>query len=399
MPKRRRHTVLALIALGIGALIAVFVAHYLYILATATPLHPDAQRVPSSTRLTPSPKWTAAVEQGRQLVRAGITSQNLPALSVAVGVDDEIVWAEAFGWADLDNHVPATPQSRFRIGSAAIPFTSVAVGLLLEQNRLKLDDEIQTYVREFPKKQWPVTLRQVMGHIAGISGDAGDEEDLSTRCERTADGLKRFADRPLRFEPGTGYRFSSYGWMLVSAAVEAAAGEPFFKFMRKQVFEPAGMNDTLPDSSTEPPSNRPTFYYPRFAGETKYGPELAREGDYACFAGAGAFLSTPSDLVRFGLAIESGKLLQPATLQVLQTAQRRTSGEETGYGLGWDLKSVSLAAEPTRQVGHDDKYSIGGSTSFITFPGRGIVVAVTSNTTFADVSSVASSIAQAFARK
>ena len=75
MPKSRRNTVLALFALGIGGLIALFVAHYLYILASATPLHPDAQHVPSSTRLTPSPKWTAAVEQGRQLVRTGIFEQ------------------------------------------------------------------------------------------------------------------------------------------------------------------------------------------------------------------------------------------------------------------------------------------------------------------------------------
>ena len=78
-----------------------------------------------------------------------------------------------------------------------------------------------------------------------------------------------------------------------------------------------------------------------------------REIDYSCYAGASVFLSTPSDLVRFGMAINSGKLLQPATVQLLQTSQRLASGEETGYGLGWDLETVTLAGQQTRTVGHD----------------------------------------------
>jgi serine beta-lactamase-like protein LACTB, mitochondrial len=235
-----------------------------------------------------------------------------------------------------------------------------------------------------------------MGHLAGVRNDAGDEEPLSVRCERTVDGLQRFAERRLLFEPGTRYRYSTYGWILVSAVVEAAAREPFLRFMRTQIFEPLGMDDTKADSATDPIPDRATFYHPRFAADPRYGPELAREGDYSCFAGAGAFLSTPSDLVRFGMAINSGKLLQPATVKMLQAPQRLASGEETGYGLGWDLETVSLAGETTRLAGHDGEFSMGGSTSFITFSERGIVVAVTSNISFADTSSVALKIAQAF---
>jgi len=70
-------------------------------------------------------------------------------------------------------------------------------------------------------KQWPVTVRHLMGHVSGVRNDAGDEEPVTVRCERTLDVLPRFAKSPLRFEPGTEYRQSSYGWMLVSAAVEA----------------------------------------------------------------------------------------------------------------------------------------------------------------------------------
>ena len=340
------------------------------------------------------------MEQGRQIVRAGLTEQNLPGLSVAVGVGGDIVWAEGFGWADLENRVPVAPDTRFRIGTASTALTSAAVGLLLEKGRLKLDDEIQTYVPEFPEKQWPVTLRQLMGHLAGVRNDGGDEGPLfSEHCERPVEGLQHFAERSLLFEPGTQYRYSSYGWILVSAAVEAAADEPFLTFMRKQIFEPLGMDDTRADSATEPIPDRATFYFPRFAADPRYGPHLMREIDYSCYAGSSAFLSTPSDLVRFGMAINSGKLLQPATVQLLQTSQRLASGQETGYGLGWDLETVALAGEQTRVVGHDGE-SLGGMVaSFMTFPEHGIVVAVTSNISYADTSSLAVKIAQAFAEQ
>jgi len=367
--------------------------------ATATPLHPNPQDVPSVMRAAPVRQWADAVEQGRQIVRAGLIEQNLPGLSVAVGAGGDIVWAEGFGWADLENRVPVAPDMRFRIGTASKALTSAAVGLLLEQDRLKLDDVIQTYVPEFPRKQWPVTLRQLMGHLAGVRTDGGDEGPLfSMHCERTVEGLPPFAERSLLFEPGTQYRYSSYGWILVSAAVEAAAEEPFFRFMRTQIFEPLGMDDTKADSATEPISDVVTFYFPRFAADPRYGLHLMRPIDYSCYAGSSAFLSTPSDLVRFGMAINSGKLLQPATVELLQTPQRLTSGQETGYGLGWDLETVALAGEQTRSVGHDGE-SLGGMVASLkTFPEHGIVVSVTSNISYADTSGVALKIAQAFAQ-
>ena len=90
----------------------------------------------------------------------------------------------------------------------------------------------------------------------------------------------------------------------MSAAVEAAANEPFFTFMRTQVFEPLDMRDTTVDVSIEAIPDRATFYWPRFglAADTRYGPKPARVGDHSCYAGAAAFLSTPSDLVRLGSA-------------------------------------------------------------------------------------------------
>jgi len=391
---------LAAIAVAVGLLLTAILGLWQYMKATATPLHPSAQEVRSVTQFTPVRKWTEAVEQGRQLVRTGITEQNLPGLSVAVGVGGDIVWAEGFGLADLEKRTPVTPDTQFRMGTASVSLTSAAVALLLDRSRLSLDDEIQTYVPAFPRKQWPVTLRQLMGHQAGIRNDGGDEGPLySEHCARPAEALPSFEKQSLLFEPGTQFRYSSYGWILMSAAVEAAGGEPFQAFMRKQIFDPLAMDDTVADSASDPIPDRATPYFPRFAADSRYGPELMRPIDYSCYAGASVFLSTPSDLVRFAVAVNSGKLLQPATVKLLQTSQRLASGQETGYGLGWDLETASLLGKETNLAGHDGD-SLGGMVaSFMTFPEYGIVVAVTSNTSYADTYSVAVKIAQAFAEQ
>ena len=400
MARSRIQTWVVVIGVAVGLIPVAILGLWGYVSFTATPLHPNLQDVPSVTRSAPLPQLADAVEQGRQIVRAGLAEQNLPGLSVAVGAGGEIVWAEGFGWADLEKRVRVEPDTRFRIGTASTALTSAAVGLLMEKDRLTLDETIQTYVPEFPEKQWPVTLRQVMGHVAGVRSDGGDEGPLfSVRCERPADALQYFKDRPLLFEPGTQYRYSNYGWILVSAAIEDVTNEPFLSFMRTQIFAPLGMDHTQADSATEPIPDRATFYFPRFAANPRYGPDLMRPLDYSCYAGSSAFLSTPSDLVRFALAINSGKLLQPATVQRLQTPQKLPSGEETGYGLGWDLETVALAGKDTHIVGADGD-SLGGMVaSLMTFPERGLVVSVISNISYADTFGVGVKIAQAFAEQ
>jgi serine beta-lactamase-like protein LACTB len=398
LSETRRNPWLVLMVVGVGLLVVGIPGGWVYMKATTKVLHPKPQEAPSVTLSAPMPKFDAAVEEGRRIVRASLTEKNLPGLSAAVGVGGEIVWAEGFGFADLDSRVPVTPNHRFRIGTASKALTSAAAGLLLEDGRLKLDDPIQTNVPAFPEKQWPVTLRQLMGHVAGVRTDSGDEGPLfAEHCERPVEALRHFADSPLLFQPGTEYRYSSYGWILVSAAVEAAAKQPFLTFMQERVFDPLGMRDTMADSTTRPIPDRVTFYFPRFAADPKYGLHLMRDLDYSCYAGASAFLSTPSDLVRFGMAVQSGKLLKPATVQLLQTSQRLASGKETGYGLGWDLETVTLAGEAARVAGHDGDVLGGMMASLLTVPERGIVVAVTSNISYADTFSVAVKIAEAFA--
>jgi CubicO group peptidase (beta-lactamase class C family) len=169
--------------------------------------------------------------------------------------------------------------------------------------------------------------------------------------------------------------------------------------MQEQIFEPLGMRDTIAESATAPIANRATPYFPRFAADPRYGLHLMRPIEYSCYSGSSIFLSTPSDLVRFGMAMTGGTLLKPDTVRLLQTTQRLASGEETGYGLGWDLESVTLAGAQTRWVGHEGT-SLGGMVaSLLLFPEQGIVVSAISNISYADTEGLGVKIAQAFAER
>jgi CubicO group peptidase (beta-lactamase class C family) len=163
-----------------------------------------------------------------------------------------------------------------------------------------------------------------------------------------------------------------------------------------------GMRDTTVEVATEAIPAPAAFCWPLFGlvADTRYGPKPARLGDHSCYAGAAAFLSTPSDLVRFGMGINDRKLLKPDTSQLLQTPQRLASGEGTGNGLGWELETHPLAGKPTLMAGHGSKEDfIGGTPSLMTFPERKLVVVVMTNISFADTKSIALNLAQTFAEQ
>ena len=392
--------VVGLIVLGIGAVLIGVGGLFVYMSATATPLHPDTQRMSSVADANPAQQWSAAIDRARQAMRASVAEQNLPGLSVAAAVNGELVWAEGFGWADIDTQVPVTPETRFRIGTLSTVLTSAAAGVLIEKQALKLDEAIQTYVPEFPATQYPVTVRHLMAHTAGVRNDGGDEGELfSQDCDRPAEGVQKVADDELRFEPGTQYRYSNYSWIMVSAAIETAAREPFLMFMQKQIFEPLRMDNTLADSLTETIQDRTTDYFPKFASDPRYGPDPMRDINLSCYAGSSVFLSTPSDLIRFATALTDGKLLKPDTVKLLQTSQQLTTGQETGYGLGWDLETVTVAGKPTPWIGHDGDVLGGVASSLAILPEHNITIAVLANISYSDAPGLALKIAEAFAAR
>lgn len=139
----------------------------------------------------------AAVDQARALIRDWRVQNNIPGVSVAVGVNGQILWAEGFGLADLEQQVPVTQLTRFRIGSASKPLTAAAAGLLYDRGALDLDTPIQTYVPSFPEKEWPITTRQLMSHTAGIRHYRDRAEGYSAaHFETVTEALSMFANDP-----------------------------------------------------------------------------------------------------------------------------------------------------------------------------------------------------------
>jgi CubicO group peptidase (beta-lactamase class C family) len=356
------------------------------LIVALAPLPTPAQtmvRVPAPVAAAQLP----AVDSARERVREWVAKDNLAGASVAVGIDGQIVWAEGFGWSDLEQHVPVTPLTRFRIGSVSKPLTSVAVGVLYERGKIDLDAPVQKYVPSFPKKRWPISTRQVMGHIAGIRHYRGDEFLSSRHYDNVLDGLEIFEHDSLLFRPGTKYSYSTYGWNLVSAVVESAAGEPFLDFMRREVFVPFGLIHTVPEYMVGIIPDRVSYYEHDKEGRLVNAPYVDNSYKWA----GGGFLSTPSDLVRFGFGMLGGKVLQPKTVALLWTPLTLESGESTGYGLGWSVDTV----DGRRVIGHSGG-SVGGTTQFLIFPDERLVVAVTTNLSDAKVGPIANEVAKLF---
>jgi len=342
----------------------------------AAPLGMAQEPGPAST-LTADGLEPAASFAGR-IVEALREGSGTPGVSVAVGVGDRIVWSGGFGWADLEQRVAVTPATRFRIGSVSKPLTAAALGVLVDAGRLDLDAEVQAYVPDFPRKRWPITSRQIAGHLAGIRHYDGDEFLSSRPYETVREGLAIFESDSLLFEPGTRFAYSSYGWNLLSAVIEGASGDDFLSFMEKRVFGPIGMRSTTADRPYAIVPDRARPYHGRVPEPGLFNAPFV-DNSYK-WAGGG-FLSTPEDLVRFGLehlrSLREQGMLRPGTVRLLWTSQRRSDGEETGYGIGW---SSGTTPGGRSWVGHGGG-SIGGTSYLLVLPEQETVVAMTTNFT------------------
>jgi len=377
---------------------------------------PDA--IPSSVLEPPSAAYKDAVDEGRSIARSLVSEERLPGLSLAVAVDGEIVWAEGFGRADLETGAPVTPATLFRIGGVTEIFTAAAAGLLSERGQLDLDAPVQRYVSSFPEKEWPISTRQLMSHTSGIRHYYGEEEVFPQgSCDDDAGRLAIFSGDPLRFRPGSESVYTPYGWVLMGAVVAKAADEPYLGFVQREILAPLGMQSTVPDidGQTEPGSAH--FYYPNFMLNPRYSLQDAPAVDLSCILPAGGFLSTPSDLVRFGSAMMGDALLEPATVKQLQTPVTLASGEPTGQALGWVERTLPMGADgaPTRIVGQGLGEAVrrnplgastigghvsGGTASLVTVPERRIAIAVATNVSGSEsVSLLSTRLADAFIRQ
>jgi serine beta-lactamase-like protein LACTB, mitochondrial len=321
----------------------------------------------SATAAQPYAKARAHAGQvGRELVARGI-----PGLALAVAVNGRLVYAEGFGYADLEQRVPAWPATKFRIGSISKPLTAVALMQLVEEGKVDLDAPVQRYVPSFPKKGAKITPRLLAGHLAGIRHYKGDEFLIARHYDSVLEGLRVFEDDPLIAPPGVKFSYSSYGFNLLSAVIESGARQPFVAYMQEHVFTPLGLIGTMADQNRPLIEQRSRFYERKKDGALDNAPYVDNSYKWA----GGGFLSNAEDLVRFGSALLRPGFLSEKSLRLLFTSQKTIAGQETGYGIGWFIHK-SASGQPIYEHAGG---SVGGSSQLIIYPQSGVVVALVTN--------------------
>ncbi|QGY42636.1 serine hydrolase [Maribellus comscasis] len=292
--------------------------------------------------------------------------------SVTVSIDGKIVMSEGFGYGNLEQQTPVYPnKTRFRIGSISKALTAAGLGVLIEQGKIDLDAPVQKYVPDFPEKKYPITVRQVAGHIAGIRHYNGTEFLSAKHYETVTEGLDIFKNDTLLFEPGTKYSYSSYGFNLLSAVMEAASGEEFLSYMKKAVFEPLQMTQTLPEYHDSIVPFRSGYYTTTEDGKDINAPYVDNSYKWA----GGGFLSTTEDLIKFGNAMLNNVLFSEDVTKELTTSQKTSDGKEAGYGMGFFIRETSHGR---KYFGHTGG-SIGGTSNLMIFPEKKMVIAATTN--------------------
>lgn len=277
------------------------------------------------------------VSEIEQAISAEMARQRVPGMSVAVGKKLRLVWSAGLGLADVENSVPARANTVYRLGSISKPITAVAAMQLAESGTLDLDAPIQTYVPSFPEKPWPITARHLLSHLSGIRHYGNIEEVNSTRrYTDLTEPLKIFAADPLLFEPGAQYSYTTYGYCLLGAAVEAAAGVKFVDYIRERIFAPAEMSTARADCVHDLIPHRARGYRKTESGAV----ENCDLADTSNKIPGGGMVSTPEDLVKFAGAVMKGQLVKPATRDQMFTPAKTRDGKPAPYGLGWQIQEA-----------------------------------------------------------
>src|SRR5215469_1326552 len=350
---------------------------FLLVLFCGSPLTAQQEQLSQEKRL--------AIEKA---VASFMSANSVPGLSAAVVLDGKPRWSQGFGMADLENYSPATSSTLFRLGSISKPISATAVLQLWERGKLDLDAPAQKYCPEFPQKEWPITTRELLGHLGGIrhyspDGKGDVPEDSARHFSSMQVALQLFANDPLVAKPGTKFNYSTYGYTLIGCVFEGAASEKFTDYLRKNVFEPAGMDQTRDDDYFAVIPHRTRWYHKDKSGIVRNAGVL----DSSYKIPGGGVISSAADLAKFESAILADRLLKRATRDLMWTSLKTADGKETGYGLGWgivDKFGLHIFAHTGGQQ--------GTSTAFAVVPSRNAGVVVLCNMDNVDVNQLAMQI-------
>lgn len=305
-----------------------------------------------------------------------MSTTHAPGVSIAVVEGTELKWAAGFGFADLENQVPATEHTLYRLASISKSLSATGAMELVEQGKLNLDDPVQKYCPAFPQKSGAITTRLVLGHLAGIrhyKSDSQDDPEVGNTKhfdDPIRAGLDFFKNDPLLSEPGKQFHYSTQGYSLVGCVIQGASGAKYTEYMRQNVMIPAGMEHTVADDRFAIIPYRTRFYQKTKSGTVENADFL----DSSYKIPGGGWLSSAEDMARFEVAILNDKLLKPATRTLMWTPLHPSAAQPDTYALGWGTG----AEDGIRYVGHDGGQQ-GTSTNFLIAPQKQVGVVVLAN--------------------
>lgn len=302
------------------------------------------------------PELRAAVDSARTIVASLRDSLEFPGISVAVASSDGLLWSEGFGQADIERGLPVTRSTVFPVYSVSKGLTGTALLRLAQDGRIDLDADVHRYLPWFPQKRYPVTIRALAAHLAGIRHyrpGSGEGTDL-LHCDSEREAVMRFAADSLLHPPGTAFRYTSFGFVLLSAAMAGSAGKSFEAVMQETVSRPYGLTSLTMRPEEIPLRQRVSLYeYRQPAGVVP-----ARRMDLSCKLGAGAFYATAEDIASIAAAMAAGRGLTPTFHQLVLTAQANLAGDTVPASIGWDALRASQGGRWLRRTGgNEDAWS------------------------------------------
>lgn len=316
-----------------------------------------------------------------------LSQPNAVGLSIAVAKGDKVVFSRCFGKADLETGFAGDKDTLFRIGSVTKQFTAAAVMRLVEQGKLSLDDTLSKLLPDFPATPKPVTLRQLLNHTSGIWSYTENEKFMEREAtlELTpAELIATFKDHAPDFEPGTRWNYSNSGYYLLGEIIAKASGKSYAQFVQDELLTPNGLIRTRYESNREIISNRAQGY--SFEGGKLFN-DRSIGADVP--GAAGSLISSAEGLVRWNLALISGKVVSAKSYEQMTTQAMLPSGKGTHYGFGLQIDEW----EGRRRISHGG--GIFGFTSQLTYlPKDELTIAVISNCDAFSPGKVADSIAR-----
>lgn len=308
------------------------------------------------------------IERSRKLLADVL--ELYPGTTVAVALEDRLVWSAGFGYANVKRQVPVKSTTRFRIDRVSEALTAAALVRLADEGKLDLDAPVQRYVPAFPDKGYPLTPRLLAAHLAGFATYFPPRSTLRN-CSQPESTARALGSVPLSRIPGTRFLHSSPGYVLLSAVIAGACGQDFASCVHEKVLRPAGMTATTLEDPRVAGANAATPYERGWFGMLA----AARPVDNSCKWGAGGFVSTAEDLARFGLALLRGDIVKRESLPLLFSPQRTAAGESTGNGLGWQIGVDGAGRRRLVQSGR----TVGGRSVVVLVPEARLSVALLAN--------------------